>query len=117
MPRGSLPGERRGGRQKGVPNKATLSVMEKLAALGCDPIEGMARLASDENNRPELRGRMLAELAAYVAPKRKAIEHTGAEGGPIATEAALTLDWSALDAGQLRTMRDLLALAGAGRKR
>lgn len=32
---------------------------------------------------PELRGKMFAELAAYISPKRKAIEHTGPEGGPI----------------------------------
>jgi len=28
-----------------------------------------------------LRGRMYAELAQYVYPKRKAVEHTGAGGG------------------------------------
>jgi len=32
---------------------------------------------------PELRGKMYAEIANYVLPKRKAIEHTGAEDGPI----------------------------------
>ncbi|MEO8715192.1 MAG: hypothetical protein ABI369_09280 [Acetobacteraceae bacterium] len=114
MSRGSLPGERRGGRQKGTPNKATLSVMEKLTAIGCDPIAGMARLASDETNAPELRGRMYAELAGYVAPKRKAIEHTGADGGPIATEETTTLDLSALTTEQLRTLCGLIALAGGG---
>jgi len=44
--------------------------------LNCDPIEGMARLAMDANNTSELRGRMFAELAQYVAPKRKAIEQS-----------------------------------------
>ncbi|MHB8698275.1 MAG: hypothetical protein ACYC9J_09680 [Sulfuricaulis sp.] len=34
----------------------------------------MARLAMDEANPPELRGRMFAELAQYVAPKRRAME-------------------------------------------
>ncbi len=66
-----------GGRQKGTPNKATLDVVEKLAKLGCDPLAGMAKLALDESNTPELRGKMMAELAQYVAPKRKAIEHSG----------------------------------------
>ena len=37
-----------GGRQKGTPNKATQTVAEKLDALGCDPIEGMARIAMNE---------------------------------------------------------------------
>ena len=34
----------------------------------------------DENNAPELRGRMYAELAQFVAPKLKAIEHSGDAG-------------------------------------
>ncbi len=67
-------GRKTGGRTKGTPNKATVSIIEKLAALGCDPIEGMARIAMDERNTPELRARMLAELANYVAAKRKAVE-------------------------------------------
>ncbi len=32
---------------------------------------------------PELRGKMYAELAQYESPKRKAIEHSGPEGGDI----------------------------------
>jgi hypothetical protein len=34
----------------------------------------MARIAMDEQHTPELRGRMYAELAQYVYPKRKAVE-------------------------------------------
>ena len=67
-------GYKTGGRTKGTPNKATATVIETLARLGCDPIEGMARLAMDERNTAELRGRMFAELANYVASKRKAVE-------------------------------------------
>ena len=76
-------GRKTGGRTKGTPNRVTLDVAERLAALKCDPIEGMARLALDEENPPELRGRMFAELAQYIAPKRKAIEHS-AEPGTVA---------------------------------
>ncbi len=63
-----------GGRKAGTPNKRTVEIAEKLETLGCDPLEGMARLAMDEANPPELRGRMFAELAQYVAPKRRAVE-------------------------------------------
>ncbi len=76
-------GRRIGGRQKGTPNKATADISARLEALGCDPIAGMARLALDEANSPELRGKMFSELAQYVAPKRKAIEHS-AEPGTVA---------------------------------
>jgi len=42
--------------------------------MGCDPIEGLARIALDPEIRPELRVRCFAELAQYVYPKRKAVE-------------------------------------------
>lgn len=76
-------GHKTGGRQKGTPNKANADIQERLKALNCDPIEGMAILAEDVNNPPELRGRMYSELAQYVAAKRKAVEHTGPNGGPV----------------------------------
>ena len=37
MPRGSQPGERRGGRQRGTPNKATVAKAAALAAASADP--------------------------------------------------------------------------------
>jgi hypothetical protein len=45
MPRGSKPGERRGGRQKNTPNKKTQAIADRLAALGCDPLELSAKIA------------------------------------------------------------------------
>jgi hypothetical protein len=75
--RGSKPGEKRGGRQKGTPNKKTLGVTEKLEALACDPIEGIARTAMDETQPMALRTSIYRELAQYVTPKRKALEHKG----------------------------------------
>ncbi len=67
-------GRKTGGRVGGAPNRATADVQARLAALKCDPIEGMAQLALDPGNSAELRGRMYAELAQYIAPKRKAVE-------------------------------------------
>jgi hypothetical protein len=75
---GSKPGERRGGRQKGTPNKATANIQEQLNALGFDPITAMVKIAKNNTNPVEVRARMCSELAQYVAPKRKAIEHSGA---------------------------------------
>lgn len=77
-------GRKFGGRIKGTPNRVTADVQARLAALKCDPIEGMAQLALDPANPPELRGRMFAELAQYIAPKRKAIE-IGVEPGTTAS--------------------------------
>jgi hypothetical protein len=86
MPRGAKAGEKRGGRKTGTPNKRTLAVAERLEALGCDPIEGMARIAMDESQPMQLRATMYRELAQYLAPKRKAMEVTGEDGGPVKTE-------------------------------
>lgn len=72
-----------GGRKAGTPNRRTVEVQQKLDALGCDPIEGMAQLAMDDTNSPELRARMFAELAQYVAPKRKALQLSGKEFTPV----------------------------------
>jgi hypothetical protein len=49
----------------------------------------MAWIAMDEKNSIEVRARMFVELAQYVAPKRKAVEHS-ADG---ATLEALLLQF------------------------
>ena len=67
----------------GTPNRKTEEIRELLDSLGCNPIEGMAKLAGNAENSPELRGRMYAELAQYLYPKRKAVEHSGAENAPL----------------------------------
>src|SRR4051812_23220079 len=65
------------GRPPGSRNKRSLAVEEKLAELGCDPISAMALLAMDERVAIELRIKLYCELAGYIAPKLKAIEHAG----------------------------------------
>ena len=62
------------GRFKGPRNKSTLNVVERLAALGCDPIVEMAKIAMNATAPLDLRARMYAELAEYIAPKRITIE-------------------------------------------
>jgi len=83
-------GKKTGGRVKGKPNRATSDIEAKLRDLKCDPIEGMATIAADMAASLELRGRMYAELAQYVAPKRKAVEVSGP--GP---DGAIQLVWVA----------------------
>jgi len=72
-----------GGRQKGTPNKINTNVRELLDKLGCNRLEGLARIAEDEDNPIEIRTRAYSELAQYVAPKLRAMELTGAGGGAI----------------------------------
>jgi hypothetical protein len=110
------------GRPAGSKNKLTLDAIAKLDALGCDPLEGLAKIAlgdvpcptchgelrarysigpggfyldpDDGQERtcrtcfgsgkepitPELRGKVLAELAGFVAPKLKAVDHSSNDG-------------------------------------
>tara|TARA_B100000315_G_scaffold21724_1_gene18953 strand:+ start:182 stop:667 length:486 start_codon:yes stop_codon:yes gene_type:complete len=61
------------GRPKGSPNKRSLATIAKLEALGVDPIAEMAKIATDPSVDIKTRASMFRELAAYAAPKRKAV--------------------------------------------
>lgn len=89
-----------GGRKKGTPNKKTQIVMDILESMNCNPIYNLALMAMGEPiecltyvNREtgeyvvdEIPGTYEQikdankELANYVYPKRKAVEHTGQDG-------------------------------------
>lgn len=72
-----------GGKRLHSKHKITRDVAGLLDKLGVNPIEGMATLAADPKTSEPIRARMHAELAKYVHPQLRSIEHTGAEGGPI----------------------------------
>jgi hypothetical protein len=72
-----------GGRQKGTPNRMTLHVADILIRLNCDPIEGLARIAMDEDNPVDVRARCYIELAQYLYPKRKPVDVARDERTPI----------------------------------
>lgn len=60
-----------GGRKKGTPNRATLTLKEKLDGMGCDPLIELARIAMNERNAIEMRVQCLIAMAPYLYPKRK----------------------------------------------
>jgi hypothetical protein len=72
---------RRGGRQKGTPNKHKTSFREGLREycdkLGVDPHRFMAEIIADKHADRLLKLNAAKELAQYIEPKLKAIEHTG----------------------------------------
>lgn len=76
-------GQKTGGREAGTPNKRTADLMERLEGLGCDPLEGLARIADDPSTDTALRARVYADLLQYLYPKRKAVELSGADGDAI----------------------------------
>lgn len=69
-----------GGRPKGVPNKDKQELLDLILSTGCKhPIQGLAEIAKQSHAQGEfdLAKDCYKELAQYVAPKRKAIEHSG----------------------------------------
>lgn len=90
-----------GGRKKGSVNHDWRPVRERIQALGCDPIVVLALFANgdwkglgyeaptstrwtgngieyeEERIPPSLRAKCAADLAQYVEPKLKSIEHSG----------------------------------------
>lgn len=88
MPRGSRPGERRGGRKKGTPNKRTVilgSAKEAMLQEGCNPLVILAKAANGEI-KSDLRVKAAAELAKYGWPMMTRTELTGANGGAVQME-------------------------------
>lgn len=61
-----------GGRTKGTPNKRSAEIQHKLAEMGCDPIEGLARIAQQAES--DAQGVLENALEAAIT---KAIEMDG----------------------------------------
>lgn len=64
------------GRVKGTPNKKTQSLLDMCAERNYDPVLAMIDIAQDENADPAMRLQAHKEVAQYVYPKRKALEHS-----------------------------------------
>lgn len=70
-----------GGRRAGTPNRATLTLREKLAALGCDPAEELVKIAQDSKTPVESKVHIYSNLMPYLYPKRKLTEDSDKEDG------------------------------------
>lgn len=55
MPRGAKPGERRGGRAAGTPNKATASLREYAGKYTLKAIDGLVAIATSADTPPQAR--------------------------------------------------------------
>jgi hypothetical protein len=76
------------GRKKDSVTKVQKSIQERLKQLNCDPIEGMARIAllAEEAGEYAIAVACYKELAQYIAPKLRAIEHSGTVDGGITVQ-------------------------------
>lgn len=96
------------GRPKGSQNKRNVQrqeIFDKIVEKHGDPLEALAEMAFDPNNDLLVRKDCLKEVVQYGHAKKKSVEITGPDGGPI--EARLEL------VGQIT---DLIAKLNAGGK-
>jgi hypothetical protein len=77
MPRGSKPGERRGGRRKGTPNKNTAAVKEAIEQA-FENIGGVPALVAWAKKNPTL---FYLHLFPKLLPLQ--VNHAGRDSGPI----------------------------------
>ena len=73
-PLGSKPGEYRGGRKKGTPNKASIARQEAIAASGLTPLDYMLSVMRDEAAEPGARLDAAKAAAQYVHPKLQPVD-------------------------------------------
>ena len=111
MPRGSRPGERRGGRKKGTPNKKTAELQARVAAEGITPLEVMvgAMRALWAKNEAVAAAAIAKDAAPYLHPRLASVEYSGPYPGPIQVE-----EWA--DADRIRALGLLLAKAIRGKE-
>lgn len=84
---GSKPGERRGGRQKGVPNRATAAKAAEVAASGLTPLDFMLNILRDREATTADRFEAAKAAAPYVHPRLAATVLSGSLN--LTQEAAL----------------------------
>lgn len=87
MPRGSQPGERRGGRQKGTPNKAskwTAPLREMAGEYTEEAVKVFVSVMRSSDAPPAARVIAADRLLDRAHGKpAQALEHSGPDGGPI----------------------------------
>lgn len=75
--RGSRPGERRGGRKPGTPNRVTAAKAAAIAVSGLTPLDYMLSVLRDESADRHERMEAARNAAPYIHPKFASLEHSG----------------------------------------
>jgi hypothetical protein len=80
MARGSKPGERRGGRQRGTPNKATREISELAKGYAPAAVKELARLATKAESETARVAAIDKLLDRAFGKARQSVEHSGSIG-------------------------------------
>ncbi len=75
-PKGTTGNRKTGGRKKGTPNRVTQDVIKRLQELDFSPLDELVSLYRDPQATIDIKVNIARDLAQYVYPKRKAIDHT-----------------------------------------
>lgn len=86
MPRGSQPGERRGGRTKGTPNKATADIRALAQQYGEDAVRELATILTTSENHSARIAAAKELLDRGYGKSKQSVELTGEDGGPMQFE-------------------------------
>lgn len=84
--KGSAPGERRGGRKRGTPNKALGKRKAKdveIATSGLMPLEYMLQVLRSDDEDPARRAWAAKEAAPYLHAKLSQVELGNKDGKPL----------------------------------
>lgn len=80
-------GRKTGGRQKGVPNKATAAKAAEVQASGLTPLDYLLSILRDATADQNVRIDVAKAAAPYVHPRLAAVDLGNKDDKPFATEA------------------------------
>lgn len=89
MPRGSQKGERRGGRKKGTPNKATAEIRELAQAYAPEYLAELARLAKEAQSESVRVSAIGMLLDRGYGKASQQMQLTGKDDEPLSLEALI----------------------------
>ena len=102
--RGRPPGlPKTGGRALGTPNRSTAALQEKLAALGCDPMAEMVKIAKDPTTEIGCKVNIFSTLMRYTVPIPKPVGDSGADQSTVGDESESAFTMAELIKWALRT--------------
>ena len=105
--RGSKPGERRGGRQRGTPNKATVAKTAALKAASADPattpLQFLLGVMRDPTSPTDLR----IQVARAAAPLVHGKLGNAPPGSPLGRVGAVACEGFTIDIAETKAFRDI----------
>jgi hypothetical protein len=107
MPRGSKPGERRGGRQRGTPNKATVAKAVALKAASADPTITPLQFLLDVMRDPTSPTDLRIQVARAAAPLVHGKSRTASPGNTLGRPGTVECEGFAIDIEEAKELRNI----------